>query len=389
MIERFSVTGFKSLERVRLELGRVNVFVGANGSGKSNLLEALGVLGAAARGRVDDESLQRRGVRPGLPDRYRTAFPNIRLKSIIRFEAASNEASYDVGLYHRADPAEPTWRYSTELLQEHGKKLIGRSPASKTKLTPEAGYAALKLVEMKPSSAASQLLHRLESYRIFSPTTPHLRGLVPDESSSRPVGLSGGHIAEALEELLAGKTGAELKQQLLRLVEWAADVDIALPEEASLSRSVPSSRSVVRFTDRFMVKEHNRLSAYDASEGALYVMFAAVLALHPAVPRTLAIDNADHGLNPRLAKALVERFCAWVLSRPDTQVLLTSHNPVVLDGLPLRDDRVRLFTVDRTTSGRTKVERVKIDEKILTLAKEGWTLSRMWVMGLIGGVPNV
>ena len=41
--------------------------VGANGVGKSNVLEALGVLGAAANGVVDDESLLRRGVRAGLP----------------------------------------------------------------------------------------------------------------------------------------------------------------------------------------------------------------------------------------------------------------------------------------------------------------------------------
>jgi predicted ATPase len=65
MITRFSVESFKSLEKVEVELGSVNVFVGANGSGKSNLLEAIGVLGAAAFGRVDDESLLRRGVRPG------------------------------------------------------------------------------------------------------------------------------------------------------------------------------------------------------------------------------------------------------------------------------------------------------------------------------------
>ncbi|WP_309894075.1 AAA family ATPase [Archangium sp.] len=389
MIKRFTVTGFKSLERVHLELGRVNVFVGANGSGKSNLLEALGVLGSAARGRVDDESLQRRGVRPGLPDRYRTAFTQAQLAATIQFKASSHEASYDVGLYHRSEPDEPTWRYSTEKLTDKTKKIVGRSPASLKKLDPAAGYAALKLVELDSSNAASQLLHRLEGYRIFSPTTPHLRGLVPDESKSRPVGLSGGHLAEAVQDLLAGTSGAALKRELLQLVEWAADVDVAPPEEANLSRSVPSPRSVVRFTDRFMADAHNHLSAYDASEGALYVMFAAVLALHPAAPRTLAIDNVDHALNPRLARALLSRFCGWVLSRPDTQVLLTAHNPVALDELPLTNDSVRLFTVDRTTSGRTKVERVRIDERILALAQQGLTLSRMWVMGLIGGVPNV
>ena len=42
MIENFSVRTFKSLEDVTVGLGLVNVFIGANGSGKSNLLEAAG-----------------------------------------------------------------------------------------------------------------------------------------------------------------------------------------------------------------------------------------------------------------------------------------------------------------------------------------------------------
>ena len=53
MLHTISVEGFKSIRQLQdLELGQVNVFVGANGSGKSNFLEALGVLGAAAAGRV-------------------------------------------------------------------------------------------------------------------------------------------------------------------------------------------------------------------------------------------------------------------------------------------------------------------------------------------------
>jgi predicted ATPase len=389
MIERFHVTAFKSLEDVTVELGRVNVFIGPNGSGKSNLLEALGVLGAAARGRVDDESLQRRGVRPGLPDRYRTAFPDARLKSQIRFEAASREASYDVGLWHRPDPTEPAWRYHTEMLMEGDNKIVGRSPALRMNLEPESGYSALKLVELERSRPAFQLMRRLANYRIFSPTTPHLRGLVPDESRSRPVGLSGGGLAEALEELLKSEKAADFKRKVLSLIDWAHDVDVVPAGEAMLSPSVPSPQTAVRFTDRYMTEGHDQLSAYDASEGALYVLFAAVLAMHPASPKVLAIDNVDHGLNPRLARELVKRFCSWVLARSQTQVLLTSHNPVVLDGLPLRDERVRLFTVDRTTAGRTSIKRVEINDEIVERAQEGWTLSRMWVMGLIGGVPNV
>lgn len=40
MLKSLSVKTFKSLADVNVELGLVNVFIGANGSGKSNLLEA-------------------------------------------------------------------------------------------------------------------------------------------------------------------------------------------------------------------------------------------------------------------------------------------------------------------------------------------------------------
>ena len=42
MLERLTVRTFKTLEDVTIDLGQVNVFIGANGSGKSNLLEVLG-----------------------------------------------------------------------------------------------------------------------------------------------------------------------------------------------------------------------------------------------------------------------------------------------------------------------------------------------------------
>ncbi|MBM3855257.1 MAG: ATP-binding cassette domain-containing protein, partial [Verrucomicrobia bacterium] len=60
MIRTLKIERFKSLVKLGLELGRINVFIGANGSGKSNLLEAIGILGAAAFGRVEDETLLRR-----------------------------------------------------------------------------------------------------------------------------------------------------------------------------------------------------------------------------------------------------------------------------------------------------------------------------------------
>jgi len=41
MIEKIHIKNFKSIYDLELDVGRVNLFIGENGSGKSNLLEAL------------------------------------------------------------------------------------------------------------------------------------------------------------------------------------------------------------------------------------------------------------------------------------------------------------------------------------------------------------
>lgn len=45
-IRKISVGNFKSLYSASFEPGKINVFVGANGSGKSTILEAIGLLSA-------------------------------------------------------------------------------------------------------------------------------------------------------------------------------------------------------------------------------------------------------------------------------------------------------------------------------------------------------
>src|SRR2546425_426909 len=82
----------------------------ANGAGKSNLLEALGVVGAAAFGSVEPETLRYRGVRPGLPSLYKSSFRGKALRRIITMEASSPNASYRVGLDNPITSPSPKWR---------------------------------------------------------------------------------------------------------------------------------------------------------------------------------------------------------------------------------------------------------------------------------------
>jgi hypothetical protein len=147
MIRSISVEGFKSIASLELELGRVNCFIGANGVGKSNVLEAIGVLGAAANGRVDDEALQRRGVRPGLPRLYKTAFADLQIRPHITLEATSSSgALYRVALLNPLE-GELAWGFKTEKLSGEDGDLVSRGVRTdKTNLDPTAGLSALKAV---------------------------------------------------------------------------------------------------------------------------------------------------------------------------------------------------------------------------------------------------
>ena len=53
MLKKLTVHGFKSIERQIIELGSLNVLIGANGSGKSNLLAALSFFRTSALGHPD------------------------------------------------------------------------------------------------------------------------------------------------------------------------------------------------------------------------------------------------------------------------------------------------------------------------------------------------
>lgn len=405
MINRFTARAFKSLLDVTVDLAQINVFVGANGSGKSNLLEAIGLLSAAATGRVDDGRLKEHGVRPGLPRLYKSSFRDTKTSTEIRFKAQGEDCSYEVGLFAPMDDIAPVWRFHTELLMEGREKLVGRSHHSRDRYNPEAGLAALKMVELRPERPAARLLTALQGFGIYSPATDFLRGIVPDPSQRVPVGLRGGHLPEAVQDLknwLASRPDSsddggkhdlvgDVQGDILEMIDWANRYAAVSLERAPLASSVPSSRTVLLFRDKYMAENRNTLTGYDASEGALFVLFNAVMALHPMAPRILAIDNADHGLNPRLARRLMACMCRWTLGlAPERQLLLTTHNPLVLDGLPINDERVRLFTVSRSRKGRTVVAPVILDDRLKQMAEQGWTLSRLWVMGhLGGGVPNV
>ncbi len=378
MLTRITVQGFKSLQDVKVELGQVNVFVGANGSGKSNLLEAIGLLGAGASGHIDDQALMRRGVRLGTPT---SSFKETRHSEVIKLRAiwctGQDTVEYQIRLVGIRSVRDRIWSHRGKL--KFNSEEIDWPPS--TSFVPEE------------PEIAKDLFASLTDYALFGPTTSILRGTEPDITQRQPVGLAGGQLPEAVNELVDVERGAfgnlEL-DELLELLDWVDEIAVVPPSWEIVSASVPTTRNIIRFTDRWIADSNNQLSAYDASEGALYVLFALVLALHPRSPRLFAIDNFDQAMHPRLARATMRLFCQQILkASPKRQVLLTTHNPLVLDGLDLRDDRIRLFAVERNSRGATQVHRVQVSDEVLQATQEGLSLSNLWVMGRLGGVPDL
>jgi energy-coupling factor transporter ATP-binding protein EcfA2 len=389
---------FKSIYDAEFEPGAVNVFIGANGAGKSNILEALGIIGAAAAGRIDDQALLRRGVRPGVPRIYKSAFPKSKKDPSIRITVkdAIGEAEYFVGIVNQGKKPQPFWHFQHERIKAGAETIASRGPASgsarvhgkkisderSTSLAPQARS------NLATSNAARELLSALDDYAIFAPTTPVLRGIAPDSAPRAPVGLYGGGLPDAVDSLTSAPK-KKFRQRALALIEWARDFDVGPPSASFISASVPTLRSVVRFKDAFMRDNEQTLSGYDASEGALYLMHLLVLAMHPQSPRVFSIDNFDQALNPSVARAATLAFASEVLFHK-RQTFLTTHNPLVLDGLPLDDDRVRLFRVERTDIGHTKVHRVPVEDLHALKQMHGpHAVSRLWIEGRLGGLARV
>jgi AAA15 family ATPase/GTPase len=74
MMRTIKVENYKSIHKLKLDLGRITVFIGENGCGKSNILEAIALASAAAGNKLDNEFLVSRGIRVTDPQFMRSAF---------------------------------------------------------------------------------------------------------------------------------------------------------------------------------------------------------------------------------------------------------------------------------------------------------------------------
>lgn len=359
MIETITVKNFKSITDMTLSLGNVNVFIGANGSGKSNILEAIAMVAAERSAQIEVNSMIQKGIRIAKPDLMISSFYGQPSNSTINVNISGTEGERMKYAVTNLAPEDiySTWNapWSTGARRGNIKEAVEKT---------------------------DKLREYLSKYLIYSLSINALRGLTSD-SLQYPLGLNG----EGLDVLLNNIPKEEImqiKESAKDYISWIEDIFFDSEEIYKMQGyKLGRSKSNLYFRDKFMQKKNNLFSAENANEGALELLFYLTLFISRKTPDFFAIDNIENGLNPRLCRFLMKKICELAVKN-GKQVLITTHNPAILDGLNLNDGSQRLYVVTRNDEGKTQAKRIQTKEQT---GEQRMMLSEMWMKGLIGGVP--
>lgn len=384
MIKGIGIENYKSIQELKLELGRVTVLIGENGCGKTNILEAIALSSAAAADKLDNEFLASRGIRITDSQFMRSAFNtdnlNKEIKITLQFQ---QDKIITYNLQHDGKPYS-SWVSSISTNEDIVVQMPSMSGLPnlyedvrplKDTFSEEIYQGFLKfLLEIDKDSLF------LKSFLIFSPENSSLR-IFNEEGQIQPLGIKGEGLFKLLTVLNLEENQDKLQQikEKMQLIDWFED--LAIPHKYNLSLG----ERVIQIKDKYLASELDYFTQNSSNEGFLFLLFYFCLFISDDTPKFFAVDNIDVSLNPRLARRLVQELVE-LAKRYDRQVIFTTHNPAILDGLNLDDDEQRLFVIYRNKLGHTKARRI-LSPKPLE-GQEPVRLSEAFLRGYIGGLPK-
>ena len=376
MIEKIHIQNFKSIYDLELEVGRVNLFIGENGSGKSNLLEALVFVSASESNMLANEFLVSRGLRVPEPELMRSAFcEEDKSKDItININYFGKEIISEIYSFKNDNQIYSTWESTTSLsdsIDFYQQNLYTNETTLSLAEWQQWEQEMYSLYEQKNKI-------NFKNFIIYSPENTALR-IFEKEKQIQPLGING----EGLLKLLKVINNYEDKSYIntiiesLQLFNWFEDITI--PTDIS------SMEDKVIIKDKYLYREFTQRSA---NEGFLFILFYITLIVAKETPKAFAIDNIDASLNPKLCTELM-RILVKLSKKYDKQIFLTTHNPAILDGINLNDDEQRLFVVSRKKiTGYTRTRRITVENKPKSATNEPLKLSEAFLRGYLGGLPK-
>mgnify|MGYP001573716127 CR=1 FL=1 len=360
-IQRLEIAGFRSLENVVWEPGALNVLIGQNGSGKSNLLRALQLLKSAAEGKLSQAVRASGGMAPLMWDgqaesiifKLRIGQPDATYAYEIVMERLGQSGGFRIEkeLLYR-DKSTKT----TKILERTGRgATIQKLP---TKDVIEIKGDALKEDETLLSQTASIEVTGLP--RVFISRT---RGALVDSCVYHDVRVDAdAEIRRAAVSRRDTQVNAD-GNNLVSVLHTHYTSDRHFKDEINMAMKAafgdefeelvfpPAEDGRVQLRVRWRSLKREQ-SAADLSDGTLRFLFLITVLASPEPPPLIAIDEPETGLHPSMFP-LVAEHAADAARR--TQVILTTHSPQFLNAFKGRAD---ITTIAEWREGKTHLRRL-------------------------------
>lgn len=329
MITSIELKNFKSFREAKIDLERFTVFVGANASGKTSVLEAVEIAALV----FGDKPTDKKSISPGdvFSGRRHPAWlmtRNMEDRLALKCWTPSDEVQCTVA-ENSFDSDLPVDERGVDFESNLENAKWDRLKPLSRDLFPTLSLK-LRAAELAEPSYATQTPPRMESSgRGLASVLAYLKLNNPD----------------GFDSLLV-----EFRRLMPRVTRIRFDKAPVQREEVEFVRI--GDDTVERHTKReyqgdtilFDFENAPNVAAHAASEGTLILLGLLTVILGPNRPKILLLDDIEHGLHPLAQKNLIETINKLLDQFPDLQILATAHSPYLLDYL--KPEQVRILTLD-------------------------------------------
>ncbi len=358
MISRIAIKNFRSLRDVELRPGNLTVLIGPNGSGKSNVLDILRFIKATySKANYSERSQVSELMRSQLEDRggFKQVVWGGNIDSRLCFEVEFSNLVADSIVSG----------FTTEITYDRGTPSFGEQHLL-VDSTP-VGSMAFRSGMSSHIRATSQILPKLDLWQFYD-FSPNLMRKPTSVKQEHTLSDTGSNLSTVVHSLFS---------------EGHPDLDEAI---GMLKVMVPTVEGLVSpiFGDGqtyVALKEQgldNPVGAWGLSDGTLLALAMSIALVVRPEPELICVESPETGIHPQMLEAVADMLT--VASR-DTQVIVTTQSPYLLDWLPIES-----FVVAEKKNGETHLKALKDDETLReTVAALG--AGPAWYSGYLGGEP--